>query len=84
MHKNRNPYLISTVIYDLAARETDPFPILSAALKTDTFLLALASFLGYCFASIQNSRKSYNSCKMWILGWLCRGLEEEEKRSIWN
>lgn len=74
MNKNRNHCLISAVICDLAAGETDTLPILPAAPKPDTFLLALASFLGYCFSSIQNSYNSYNSCKIWFLGWLCWAL----------
>lgn len=46
MNKNRNHGLILTVIYDLGARETNPFSILSAALKPDTFFASFGLFHG--------------------------------------
>lgn len=43
-----------TLICNLAAGGKDTFPILAAALKADTFLLALGSFLGYHLEQLQN------------------------------
>lgn len=81
MNENRNQGLISTAIYDTAAGEIDAFLSYQRPWKLTHFLLALASFLGYCFSSIRNSYNSYNSCKMWILGWLCWALGVERRKA---